>query len=78
MWRTASLLGMLIMGTAQAAEPMKEDNQHVRSWNAFAENVYQLHQKLSQVDGVTTRTHFGGYAGMRSFTVRNSSTWVIA
>jgi len=67
MWRTASLLGMLIMGTAQAVEPMKEDNQHVRSWNAFAENVYQLHQKLTQVDGVTTRTHFGGYAGMPEF-----------
>jgi len=46
---------------------MKEDNQHVRSWNAFAENVYQLHQKLSQVDGVSTKTRIGGYAQMPEF-----------
>ena len=67
MWRTVSLLGLLLMGTAQAAESMKEDNQHVRSWNAFAENVYQLHQKLSQVEGVNTKTRLGGYAGMPEF-----------
>lgn len=67
MWRTVSLLGLLLMGTGHAAEPMKEDNQHVRSWNAFADNVYQLHQKLSQVDGVSTKTRFGGYAGMPEF-----------
>lgn len=67
MWRSVSLVGLLLMGTAYAAEPMKEDNQHVRSWNAFADNVYQLHQKLSQVDGVSTKTHIGGYAGMPEF-----------
>ena len=67
MWRTVSLLGLLVMGTAHAAEPMKEDNQHVRSWNAFADNVYQLHQKLSQVDGINTRTRLGGYAQMPEF-----------
>ena len=67
MWRTVSLLGMLLMGTAQAVEPMKEDNQHIRTWNAFAENVYQLHLKLSQVDGVTTKTRVGGYAQMPEF-----------
>ena len=67
MWRTACLLGLLLMGTAHAAESMKEDNQHVRSWNAFADNVYQLHQKLSQVEGVNTKTRLGGYAGMPEF-----------
>ena len=67
MWRSVSLVGLLLMGTAYAAEPMKEDNQHVRSWNAFADNVYQLHQKLSQVDGVSTKTRIGGYAGMPEF-----------
>lgn len=67
MWRSISLLGLLLVGAGHAAESMKEDNQHVRSWNAFADNVYQLHQKLSQVDGVTTKTRFGGYAGMPAF-----------
>ena len=67
MWRSVTLVGLLLMGTAYAAEPMKEDNQHVRSWNAFADNVYQLHQKLSQVDGVSTKTRIGGYAGMPEF-----------
>ena len=67
MWRSVSLVGLLLMGTAYAAEPMKEDNQHVRSWNAFADNVYQLHQKLSQVDSVSTKTRIGGYAGMPEF-----------
>ena len=67
MWRSVSLLGLLLMGTGHATEPMKEDNQHVRSWNAFADKVYQLHQKLSQVDGVSTKTRIGGYAGMPEF-----------
>jgi hypothetical protein len=67
MWRSISLFGLLLVGTGHAVEPMNEDNQHIRSWNAFAENVYQLHQKLSQVDGVTIRTRFGGYAGMPEF-----------
>lgn len=67
MWRTVCLLGLLLVGTGHAAESMKEDNQHVRSWNAFAENVYQLHQKLSQVDGVSTKTRIGGYAQMPEF-----------
>ena len=61
------MLGLLLMGTAHAADPMKQDNQHVRSWNAFANNVYQLHQKLSQVDGVNKKIRIGGYAQMPEF-----------
>ena len=67
MWRTVSLLGLLLMGTGHAAEPMKQDNQHIRSWNAFAENVYQLHQNLSQVEGVHKENRVGGYAQMPEF-----------
>ncbi len=67
MWRSISLLGLLLVGTGHAAESMKEDNQHIRTWNAFAENVYQLHLKLSQVDGVSTKTRVGGYAQMPAF-----------
>ena len=67
MWRTVSLLGLLVMGTAHAADAMKEDNQHIRTWNAFADNVYQLHLRLSQVDGVSTKTRVGGYAQSPAF-----------
>jgi hypothetical protein len=67
MWRTVSLLGLLLVGTGHAAEAMKEDNQHVRSWNAFADNVYLLHKKLSQVDGVNKKIRIGGYAQMPEF-----------
>ncbi len=67
MWRSVSLAGLLFMGTVYAADPMKQDNQHVRTWNAFADNVYQLHQKLSKVDGVHKKTRIGGYAQMPEF-----------
>jgi len=67
MWRSVSLAGLLFMGTVYAADPMKQDNQHVRNWNAFANNVYQLHQKLSQVDGVHKKSRIGGYAQMPEF-----------
>ena len=67
MWRIVSLVGLLLTGTAHTADAMKEDNQHVRTWNAFANNVYQLHLKLSQVDGITKKTRLGGYAQMPEF-----------
>ena len=67
MWRIVSLLGLLLAGTAHAAEAMKQDNQHVRTWNAFANNVYQLHLELTQVDGVNKKTRLGGYAQMPEF-----------
>lgn len=67
MWRMVSLLYLSLMTTAHAAEPMKQDNQHIRTWNTFADNVYQLHQQLSRVNGVTKKTRIGGYAGMPEF-----------
>ena len=67
MWRMVSLLFLLLMTTVHAAEAMKQDNQHIRTWNTFADNVYQLHQQLSQIEGVTVQTRIGGYAGMPEF-----------
>lgn len=67
MWRTVSLLSLLLTGTVHAAQALQEDNLHIRTWNAFAENVYQLHLKLTQVEGISKKTRLGGYAQMPEF-----------
>ena len=67
MWRSVSLAGLLFMGTVHAANPMKQDNQHVRTWNQFANQVYQLHQQLTQSSDITKKTRLGGYAQMPEF-----------
>ncbi len=68
MWRMLSLTGLLLFGAAQAAEPMKEDNVHVRTWNAFADNVLQLHYQLVNNGKKTTvKQTTGGYANRPDF-----------
>ncbi len=67
MWRHVSLAGLFLIGTVHAIEPMKQDNQHVRTWNRFAEQVYALHQRLTQSDAIRKQTRLGGYAQMPEF-----------
>jgi len=67
MWRLVSLAGMLVMGTVHAAEPMKQDNQHIRTWNRFAEQVYELHLQFTQSDDIHKQIEHGGYAQMPEF-----------
>lgn len=68
MWRYAGLLGVVVLaGTGNAAQPMKEDNQHIRTWNRFAEQVYALHQRLTQGEDISKQSSLGGYAGMSEF-----------
>jgi len=57
----------MFMGTVNAAEPLKQDNQHIRTWNRFAEQVYELHQQLIQSADISKQTRLGGYAGMPGF-----------
>jgi len=49
------------------AEVLKEDNVHVRTWNAFARHLEQLHRQLTSVEGIEVRTSVGGYAGKPKF-----------
>ena len=49
------------------AEVLKEDNVHVRTWNAFVRHLEQLHQRLTSVEGVEVKTSVGGYAGLPKF-----------
>ena len=67
MWRSVSLAGLLFMGTVHAADPMKQDNQHIRTWNRFADQIYQLHLQLTQTKGISKKTRVGGYAQMPEF-----------
>lgn len=65
-------LGLLILGSAQAAEGMKQDNVHIRTWNAFADNVYQLHRQLTAKGGITVKKSLGGYAQNKDFYVEEA------
>ncbi|MFO7602257.1 MAG: hypothetical protein R6X06_00410 [Gammaproteobacteria bacterium] len=63
---TRSLFGLPILfaliGVSPAqAEVLEEDNLHVRTWNNFALNVYQLHERLIKEKSVRIETHLGGY-----------------
>ncbi|MCG6886045.1 MAG: hypothetical protein LJE74_02405 [Proteobacteria bacterium] len=70
MWKNlwwVGLLSLVLIGTAQAAEGMKQDNQHVKTWNAFADKIYQLHRQLTADGAITVKKSLGGYAGNPEF-----------
>ena len=52
---------------AIAAETLKSDNKHVRTWNQFAMDILALHEKLIAATEHTVKTRIGGYAGMEEF-----------
>lgn len=61
------LLAMFFSNMAIAAEPLKEDNTHVRVWNQFADQVLELHRKLVKELPVRQETVTGGYAHLPEF-----------
>ncbi len=67
MWKHVGLVSLLLMGPVHAAQTLQEDNQHVRTWNRFAEQVYVLHQQLTQSDDIRKQIRHGGYAQMPEF-----------
>ena len=46
---------------------MKQDNQHVRRWNAFADKLLKLHERLISQQIYVIKTRMGGYAHMPDF-----------
>ena len=60
---------LLIGFNVHANNAMKQDNQHIRVWNTFVEDIYQLH--LSQIqqseDNLRTEEEIGGYPGNEEF-----------
>jgi hypothetical protein len=67
MWKTFWLLGLVLIGSVHAAEGLKQDNQHIKTWNAFADNVYRLHKQLTAKGEITVKKSVGGYAGYPEF-----------
>lgn len=59
------LLGLPL--SAANGEAMQEDNLHVRRWNGFADNLLQLHKKLTNQQIHVIKTQMGGYAHMPNF-----------
>ncbi len=58
---------MIFPAFASADVVLKVDNEHVRTWNAFADNVLKLHQQQVKKRQLTRQTGTGGYAGMPDF-----------
>lgn len=50
-----------------AAEPMKEDNKHVRVWNQFAQDTLKLHKQLTAGKNLQVKTRVGSYANVKNF-----------
>ena len=64
-----STLLMMIPVSLPAADrdAMKEDNQHIRRWNGFAEKLLRLHDRLTRQQPHTVTERLGGYAHMENF-----------
>jgi tetratricopeptide (TPR) repeat protein len=43
--------------------PLKEDKQHVKTWNRFADHLHQLHRHLIQGKQIRVEEQTGGYGG---------------
>lgn len=69
MLRTVLFLSLasLMMTWVYAFEPMKEDNQHIRTWNKFAMDCLELHKKLTGGKHLDVKTRIGGYAHNKDF-----------
>lgn len=52
---------------ANAVTPMKEDNEHVRKWNQFADDCYALHKQQIKGKEIVEKTKLGGYARQPEF-----------
>ncbi len=70
MGRTAGTLLMLLLPAlvparlaADAGQVLEEDGGHVRTWNAFAANLLELHRRQIAGREVEVKHSVGGYAG---------------
>jgi len=61
------IFSLLMLTSAVQAEALKEDNQHVRTWNAFAQNVLKLHKKLIKGKALRVVKRQGGYATVKDW-----------
>ena len=60
-------LGLSVVSQCGLAEVLKQDNQHVRTWNRFADGILALHRKQLAKYPHSKKTQTGGYAGQADF-----------
>ncbi len=71
MWRYFIFAG-LVSAAAANAEPLQQDNRHIRIWNQFAQNLLKLHRQRIRQQNVSKKTRSGGYAQMPDFYLEES------
>lgn len=62
-----SVMHFLLLTPVYSTQAMKEDNQHIRSWNKFANDILSLHKKLVAAKNIQVNTRQGGYANHKDF-----------
>lgn len=59
-----------VTGFAENDTSMKEDNHHIRKWNAFANDALKLQQELVKNEPCDVKRSVGGYAGNKDFYIQ--------
>ncbi len=65
-------LGMAANTLAADEVSMKEDNQHIRKWQAFAQDTLKLHHMLIKKHRHEMKKSIGGYAGNKDFYIEEN------
>ncbi len=65
------VLTLTMSSFVNAAESLKEDNQHIRTWNKFARDCLKLHKALTSGKHLKHETEVGGYAHQKNFYIEH-------
>lgn len=68
---TFILIIPFMFSVASATEAMKGDNKHVRVWNKFANDSFNLHKKLTDGKNLQVKTSIGSYANVKDFYIEH-------
>ena len=60
-------VGLVLLTQNGIAEVMKQDNEHIRTWNNFAKDILALHERRIADLEYTKKTGKGGYAQQADF-----------
>lgn len=56
-----------LVSVAAATEALKGDNIHVRTWNKFAQDSLNLHEKLKGGKNLQVKSKIGSYPNLKNF-----------
>lgn len=69
MWLLAAIAAVVMVpvGARENTSSAQVDDRKVRQWNAFADNLYRLHQQQIEGRKIRETEQFGGYARLPKF-----------